>query len=159
VADGRAAAVLVETNEDRAVRRAAGDLAADIEKVSGARPEIVSESAGNKLFVIAGTLGRSKILDALVAAKKLDATGVRGEWESYVLQVVKNPLPGVERALVIAGSDRRGTIYGIYELSELIGVSPWNWWADVPVQPRKTLALRGDGLRQGPPAVKYRGVF
>jgi hypothetical protein len=89
----------------------------------------------------------------------LATNGVSGAWESYVLQNVKNPLPGVDAALVIAGSDRRGTIYGIYQLSEMIGVSPWYWWADVPVKQRKALALHGDIFKQGPPAVKYRGIF
>lgn len=157
--EGRATPLLVETNADRAVVRAANDLLGDISRAGGVKPELVADCGDRKQIIIIGTFGRSKILDALVAGKKLDPTGVRGEWESHVLQVVKDPLPGVERALVIAGSDRRGTIYGIYTLSELIGVSPWNWWADVPVKSRKTLSLRGDGLRQGPPAVKYRGIF
>ena len=157
--EGRATSLLVETDADRAVVRAANDLICDISRVTGVKPELVAGGGGGKQLVIISTFGRSKILDTLVAAKKLDPTGVRGEWESHVLQVVSDPLPGVERALVIAGSDRRGTIYGIYKLSELIGVSPWNWWADVPVKTRKELALRGDGLRQGPPAVKYRGIF
>jgi hypothetical protein len=65
----------------------------------------------------------------------------------------------VDAALVIAGSDRRGTIYGIYQLSEMIGVSPWYWWADVPEKQKKILALHGDIFKQGPPAVKYRGIF
>src|SRR5262249_30080905 len=63
------------------------------------------------------------------------------------------------RALVIAGSDRRGTIYGIYQLSETIGVSPWYWWADVPVRTNKLLVLSGGQSKQGPPAVEYRGIF
>jgi hypothetical protein len=75
------------------------------------------------------------------------------------LQVVKDPLPGVEQALVIAGSDRRGTIFGIYQLSEMLGVSPWYWWADVPVKKQNFIGVRGDRLVQGPPAVKYRGIF
>jgi hypothetical protein len=120
---------------------------------------VVSEKVAEKMIVLIGTLGQSQILDALIAAKKLDVTGIAGAWEAHVTQVVDAPLPGVSRALVIAGSDRRGTIYGCYELSKLIGVSPWNWWADVPVVARKNIALRGEGLRQNSPAVKYRGIF
>ncbi len=75
------------------------------------------------------------------------------------MQVVKNPLPGVECALVIAGSDRRGTIFGIYELSERLGVSPWYWWADVPVRKQNFIAVSGGAFQSGPPAVKYRGIF
>jgi hypothetical protein len=158
--DGQnAAPIFVETNDDRAVIRAAGDLVEDVQRVTGTKPELVQDTGGKMNVVIIGTLGQSKTIDRLVAEGKLDAGGVRGQWESYVLQVVKNPLPGVEQALVITGSDRRGTIYGIYQLSELIGVSPWYWWADVPVKRRNSVAIHGDVFKQGPPAVKYRGIF
>jgi hypothetical protein len=76
-----------------------------------------------------------------------------------VIQVVRNPLPGLKSALVIAGSDKRGTIFGIYDLSEQIGVSPWYWWADVPVHQHKELFVKPGKYTQGPPAVKYRGIF
>ena len=155
-----AAAIFVETNDERAVLRAAGDLADDFAQVTGTKPEIVNQfSPDKKTGVFIGTIGKSKIIDRLAAEGKLATNGVSGQWESYVLQVVKNPLPGVDAALVIAGSDRRGTIYGIYQLSEMIGVSPWHWWADVPVEQSKNLALRGEIFKQGPPAVKYRGIF
>ncbi len=154
-----AASIFVETNEVRAVNRAAGDLVADVERVTGSKPELAPNADGRTNAVIIGTLGQSKIIDRLMAQGKLDVAGVRGQWESYVLQVVQNPLPGVAQALVIAGSDRRGTIYGIYQLSELIGVSPWYWWADVPVPRKHFVAIQGDIFKQGPPAVKYRGIF
>lgn len=155
----KAAPIFVETNDARAVIRAAGDLVEDVQRVTGTKPELVQDTGGKMNVVIIGTLGQSKTIDRLVAEGKLDAGGIRGQWESYVLQVVKNPLPGVEQALVIAGSDRRGTIYGIYQLSELIGVSPWYWWADVPVKRRNSVAIHGDVFKQGSPAVKYRGIF
>ena len=158
--DGQSAApIFVETNDEPAVIRAAGDLVADVERVTGAKPELARGLDGQTNLVIVGTLGHSQTIDRLAADGKLDVSGVRGEWESYVLQIVKHPLPGVEKALVIAGSDRRGTIYGIYQLSELIGVSPWYWWADVPVKRQNFVALHGDLFKQGPPAVKYRGIF
>jgi hypothetical protein len=93
------------------------------------------------------------------AAGKLDTVGVAGKWESAVLQAVANPVPGVTRALVIAGSDRRGTVYGIYELSQRIGVSPWYWWADVTPTPSTTITVDGSVFKQGEPTVKYRGIF
>jgi len=128
--------------------------------VTGTKPEVENQFfPDRRIGVIIGTVGKSKIIDRLAADGKLETNGVSGEWESYVLQIVKNPLPGVDAALVIAGSDRRGTIYGIYQLSEMIGVSPWYWWADVPVKQSKTLVLHGDIFKQGPPAVKYRGIF
>ena len=151
--------LVVETNLP-AVARAAADLAADLARVAGRKPGVQSEVSGaEQNCVIIGTLGGNGIVDRLAAEKKLAVADIRGGWESHVLQVVKHPLPGVEQALVIAGSDRRGTIYGIYQLSEMIGVSPWYWWADVPVKPEKFLSLHGDRLWQGPPAVKYRGLF
>ncbi len=70
-----------------------------------------------------------------------------------------NPLPGVDQALVICGSDKRGTIYGIYEISEQIGVSPWYWWADVPATHHDNLFIKAGTYVQGPPSVKYRGIF
>jgi len=154
-----AAPILVETNDERAVLRAAGDLAQDVARVTGTQPAMPSDSAGQTNLIIIGTLGHSRMVDRLAADGKLDVNRVRGEWESYVLQVVRHPLPGVETALIIGGSDRRGTIYGIYHLSELIGVSPWYWWADVPAQRKSFVALHGDIFKQGPPAVKYRGIF
>ena len=161
LADGKTvAAIFVETNDERAVLRAAGDLADDFARVTGEKPEIENQLSPDKqIGVIIGTLGKSKTVDRLAAEGKLATNGVSGAWESYVLQIVKNPLPGVDQALVIAGSDRRGTIYGIYQLSEMIGVSPWYWWADVPVKQRNILALHGDIFKQGPPVVKYRGIF
>jgi hypothetical protein len=149
--------ILVEPFEERGVIRATDDLFEDIGRVIGARPTFKGDETHR--LVIIGTLGRDKDIDRLVTAGKIQTNGIAGEWESYVLQIVKQPAPGVDEALVIAGSDRRGTIFAIYELSEMIGVSPWNWWADVPVRKKKTLALRGDIRRQGPPAVKYRGIF
>jgi hypothetical protein len=150
-------AMTVERAEDRAVQRAVLDLAEDLRRVTGERAPLPGNP--NPRSIVIGTLGKNKTIDALVAAGKLDTTGVRDQWESYVLQIVKNPLPGVDQALVIAGSDRRGTIYGVYELSEMIGVSPWYWWADVPPRRHAQLALHGDLKKQGPPAVKYRGIF
>ena len=154
------ASIFVATNEDCAVLRAVADLAEDFARVTGKKPPVKYLFPGaEKTGVIVGTLGRSEIIDQLVAAKKLDVSGVCGAWESYVLQLVNDPVPGMKRALVIAGSDRRGTIFGAYELSERIGVSPWNWWADVPVKPRQKVFISGGRCAPGPPAVKYRGIF
>lgn len=154
------ATILVEPAADPAVVRAAGDLASDIERVTGRKPSLVREAvplSGDAVFV--GVLGESPLLDGLVARGKLDADGLKGSWESYVVQVVDAPLPNVRRALVIAGSDRRGAIYGLYEVSETIGVSPWHWWADVTPDRRDALYLEAGARRFGPPSVKYRGIF
>ena len=154
------ACLIVETNSDHAVLRATQDLAEDFARVTGIKPRVKNQiKQGIKLPVIVGTLGDNELIDQLAKDGKLSTNGIAGQWESYLLQVVKRPMPGVDCALVIAGSDRRGTIYGIYQLSEMIGVSPWYWWADVPVKKQLLLALHGDMFKQGPPAVKYRGIF
>ncbi|RYG15635.1 MAG: glycosyl hydrolase, partial [Chitinophagaceae bacterium] len=84
---------------------------------------------------------------------------VKGTWENCITQVVNKPFVGVEKALVIAGSDKRGTIYGIYSLSEKIGVSPWYYWADVPIVKQTSISINSGRFIQGSPAVKYRGIF
>ncbi|MEV0637837.1 glycosyl hydrolase 115 family protein [Streptomyces sp. NPDC050619] len=160
VRGGAAVDIFVDAADDPAVIRAAGDLQADVERVTGVRPQLrhaLPERAA--LLVLVGTLGASPVVDRLVAERRLDVSGVKGRWEASVTQVVNRPLPGVDRALVIAGSDRRGTIYGIYDTSERIGVSPWYWWADVPVEHRDTLTVPAGPLKRYEPSVRYRGVF
>jgi hypothetical protein len=159
--DGKTIApIFVESNADAAVLRAASDLADDFARVTATRPEMEKMiSTGQKVHILIGTLGQGQLVDQLAAQGKLAANGISNQWESYILQIVTNTAPGIDRALVIAGSDRRGTIYGIYQLSKMIGVSPWYWWADVPVPKKTWLALSGDPFKQGPPGVKYRGIF
>ena len=156
---GRAAALVVSDADFAGVRRAVGDLRADVERVTGVAPRIASDRAVSGAPVIIGTLGKSPLIDRLAQTGRLDASALSGRWESYVLQVIDRPMPGVERALVIAGSDKRGTIYGIYDLSREIGVSPWYWWADVPPRRATTLVIRPTHVVSGEPKVKYRGIF
>lgn len=157
---GAAAPISVAENDWPGVRRAAGDLQADIERVTGVKPVLgTAPPAKGKTTVIVGTVGRSSLIDGLVATGKLNVDAIRGKWEAFVIETIEQPLPGVDRALVIAGSDKRGSIYGIYELSQQIGVSPWYWWADVPVERREALALKSGRHVNAGPAVKYRGIF
>jgi hypothetical protein len=160
VTAGHAATVVVGAEDWPGVIRAAKNLQADVQHVTNVEPQLVVGAApAEKVLVLVGTLGRSPIIDKLVAEKKLVASGVAGKWETFVLQSVEKPLPGVDRALVIAGSDKRGTIFGIYDLSAQIGVSPWSWWADVPVRPQHELYVLPGAHTCGEPAVKYRGIF
>jgi|GEM_PF-208142 len=160
VQTGVAANVFVDTNDYAGVVRAVGDLQADIARVTGVTPKIVHEAAvpGTNAILV-GTVGHSAVIDRLVREGKIDVTPIAGKWESFLIQVVSEPLPGVANALVITGSDKRGTIYGVYDLSEQMGVSPWYWWADVPVAHRDALFVKPGRYVQGPPAVKYRGIF
>ncbi|GKQ33862.1 glycosyl hydrolase 115 family protein [Streptomyces sp. A012304] len=160
VRDGVPVDVFVDAADDAAVIRAAGDLLADVERVAGVRPAMrhtLPERAAG--LVLVGTLGASPVVDRLVAQGRLDVTRVRGRWEASVTQVVERPLPGVDRALVIAGSERRGTVYGVYDTSERIGVSPWYWWADVPVERRASVTVPAGPFKRYEPSVRYRGVF
>lgn len=157
---GRVVPISVSPTDAPGVRRAARDLRLDLQRVTGTAPALDSSGTfAAQHLVIVGTLGQHPVIDALVREGKLDVAGVSGKWEASVTQVVENPMPGVSRALVIAGSDRRGTIYGVYDLSAQIGVSPWHWWADVPVAKRTSLYVATDRVVRREPAVKYRGIF
>jgi len=160
VGRGPVSPIYVDKSDFPGVARAANDLAQDIGRVTG-KPATVATAMDPAMPapILIGTLGKSAIIDALAASSKLNVSAIRGKWESYVLQIVSDPLPGIKQALVIAGSDKRGTIYGIYDLSENIGVSPWYWWADVPVEHHDTICVNPRPVVQGPPAVKYRGIF
>ena len=151
-AGGTAASILVSGEDWQGVVRAAGDLGDDVRKVTGTAAQVVTADAPRRGAIIVGTIGKSPLIDGLVSAGRLNVDGVRGQWESFVIETV-------DGSLVVAGSDKRGTIYGIYDISEKIGVSPWYWWADV--QPRKSASLyvRQGRYVQPSPKVKYRGIF
>jgi hypothetical protein len=144
------AAIYVDSTDWPGVIRAATDLQSDIARVTGHTPALAAEPAG--AVIIAGTIGKSPTIDRLIREGKLNAGAIAGKWEASVTQVVGD-------SLVIAGSDKRGAIYGIYDLSEQIGVSPWYWWADVPVRHQNALYVKAGRYEQGSPAVKYRGIF
>ncbi|MGH7996292.1 MAG: glycosyl hydrolase 115 family protein, partial [Opitutaceae bacterium] len=158
VAGGRATKLCADDHDWAGVLRAMGDFEEDVARVTGAKPRIEYAPIGRDI-VLVGTVGRSRLIDKLVREGRLDVGPIAGKWECHIRQVVEHPFPGVDRALVIAGSDKRGTIYGIYGLSEQIGVSPWYWWADVPVHRHAELYVRPGRHVTGEPAVKYRGIF
>jgi len=152
--------ILVSQNEARVVSIAANLYVGDVEKICEQQPEIINdlpESAQE--LIIAGTIGQNKFIDQLIAEKKIDVSAVEGKWESWSMQVLTKPVPGVKKALVIVGSDRRATAYGILELSRMMGVSAWEWWADVLPQKRNDITLDIESKTYGSPSVKYRGLF
>lgn len=158
--NGSSAPLYSSEMEYPGVIRAIKSLQTDIKSVTNAEPEFKTGNPANtKQIVLIGTLGKSPLLDKLIKLKKLNVSSIAGKWEAHITQVVQNPLTGVTSALVIAGSDKRGTIYGIYDLSAQIGVSPWYWWADVPVKRQKSLYVLPGRYTDGEPAVKYRGIF
>jgi hypothetical protein len=156
---GRPAPLLVEASANSAVKIAAASFAADLERVSGKVPFTLSDpGAARSELVIVGVVGQSAAIDALARAGKIDVADLPRQWEAYRQIVVDNPYPNVPRALVIAGSDRRGAVFGLYDISGKIGVSPWHWFADVPVTRKSELFLTA-GTRRDQPRVRYRGFF
>ena len=151
-AGGTAASILVSGEDWQGVVRAAGDLGDDVRKVTGTAAQVVTADAPRRGAIIVGTIGKSPLIDGLVSAGRLNVDGVRGQWESFVIETV-------DGSLVVAGSDKRGTIYGIYDISEKIGVSPWYWWADVVPRKSASLYVKNGRYVQPSPKVKYRGIF
>jgi hypothetical protein len=151
--------ILIDANADSAVRNVADSFAADLQRVSGQIPHRIAEPGqAHGDLVIIGVLGQSPVIDGLAAQGKIKAGDIAGQWEAYRQIVVDHPFANVARALVIVGSDRRGAVYGTYDLSEKIGVSPWYWFADVPVRQQANVFVTA-GSRRDQPKVKYRGFF
>ena len=155
------APILISNNDHSSVLRVAKHLQQDLKNVTGIQPFLFNDQLNSTSpnIIIIGTLGQSDIIDGLVKNNKLDISNLSGKWEKFVTQVVSNPMPGVDKALVITGSDMRGTIYGIYDLSNQIGVSPWQWWSDIPSKVEKNLYVDAGIHTRGEPKVKYRGFF
>ncbi|MDT0676513.1 glycosyl hydrolase 115 family protein [Autumnicola musiva] len=151
--------LFIDSEDHEGVHLVAEDLQTDFKKVTGNVPKISSQEINEEYPVIIGTVGKSKLIDDLVSNGKLNVSEIEGKWENFLIEVIENPSPGVEKALVIAGSDKRGTIFGMYDLSEKMGVSPWHWWADVPVKKEEQLYVKPGSYSSGTPKVKYRGIF
>ena len=158
ISKGKAAPILVSSNEWTGVVRAAKNLQSDVEKVGGITPSLLTDNPKG-MPIIVGTLGQSHIIDEMVRNGSIAVGEIAGKWEATLIQVVKNPIKGIDSALVIIGSDKRGTIYGIYELSYQIGISPWYYWADVPIKKSSSLYVIAGRHIISSPAVKYRGIF
>ena len=141
--------IYMDANDCRGVSYAANALVKDISKVSGSQATITSN---RKATILVGTIGHSAAIDQLVKQKRINGNLLKGKREKFIITMVDNQL-------VIAGSDRRGTIYGIYELSQQMGVSPWYDWADVPVEHHDSIFVNRGTYSDGEPAVRYRGIF
>ncbi len=159
-ASDQAASIHYDADDAAVVRIAAEALRDDIERVTGFISDVSTGApvAGSQPILV-GTLGQSSLIDDLVANEKLDVSLIEGEWEAYTAAVITDPLPGIERALVIAGSDRRGTAFGVFGLSEAMGVSPWYWWGDVPTPQKAAVHVESGVYVQPTPGVQYRGIF
>lgn len=149
--NGIATPITVDEKDWKGVLKAADDLSDDVRKVTGVTAKVTTQTQSGRSIMV-GTIGKSRIVDELIRKKKIDVRKVKGQWESYLIDVV-------DGNLVIAGSDKRGTIYGIYEISKRIGISPWYWMADAPVKHQDEVWYDGGHIVQPSPKVKYRGIF
>ena len=160
VSQKRAVPILVDSTDAEVVHVAANAVSDDLKALTGSQPELYNRvPASTDRLVIVGTIGQSRYIDQLLRDGKIVGNELQGAWERYQVTLVKNPFPGVSEALVIAGSDRRGTAYGLFELSRLVGVSPWIWWADVKPAHKENLYIAGTSFTSKTPSVKYRGIF
>lgn len=133
-------------------------LAEDIYKVTHYKPKVItniSEAEGN--VIVIGAVS-SKFIQQFLIDKNW-AAGFEKQWESYGYKTILNPNKKIKKAFVIAGTNPRGTAYGVFDLSKKIGVSPWNWWADVPAKESKELIIKQPDFYSNEPSVKFRGIF
>lgn len=160
VTSNHASGVYVEQDDFPVANIAAKLFSEDVERVTGQKPYVYHNlNKAKDEVVIIGTIGKCKAINTLIAQRKLNVSTIVNKWESYLITTVINPFPGIKKALVIAGSDRRGTAFGVFSVSEAIGVSPWYWWADVTPFEHKQLFVKANNIIQGSPSVKYRGIF
>ncbi|MDO4165301.1 MAG: glycosyl hydrolase 115 family protein [Bacteroides sp.] len=160
VARGRVATVCIAPSDYEVVGVVADLFADDVKRVSGRKAKVSRRTkVQGKAVIVVGTLGRNSLIDRWASRGTLDVSAIRDGWEQYVIQTLDNPEEGIGQALVIAGCDRRGTAYGLLSVSEAIGVSPFYWWADVPVPQRKSLYISSLRYASKRPSVKYRGIF
>ena len=154
------AVIYVDQNDFALVKTSAGLLQQDIEMVTGQKPEVVYKlPVLTDNIIVIGSIERSYAIKELVKTKKLNTSGIKGKWEAYRLESIKNPFTGFKNGLIITGSDRRGVAYGVFEVSKSIGVSPWYWWADVPVKKKSEIFINANSSFNDSPKVKYRGIF
>lgn len=157
VSDNKIINILIDKEDQRGIHIAVDNLCEDFSQVFGMEPQLTTEISDENCIIV-GSLN-SKYIKQLIQKEKLEKKQLQGKNEKYIITTVDAPFNGVKKALVIAGSDRRGTIYGIYELSKQLGVSPWYWWMDVPVVKRAEAYILPGIYTDGEPAVKYRGIF
>ena len=154
--------ICIDSNDYPVVSISAGMLADDVERVSGKKPSLVKVDNWKEIpegtVLVAGTLGKNRLIDRMVDKQLIHVEGLEGKWESFVITTVEHP-DDQTPMLVIVGSDRRGTAYGLTSLSEAIGVSPWYWWADVIPSRKNAPYIEPGCFRQGEPSVQYRGIF
>ena len=161
VSGGEQAVVCYDGSEPVLMNTVSNLFADDVQRVTGRRLAVYDARQGNakaRRVVIVGTL-ENEWIKKLVKRNKLNTEGLAGAWERYRIETVKKPGNGFDEALVVAGSDRRGAAYGLLSVSRAIGVNPWYFWGDAPVEKRQTLSVNVKPFTSKQPSVKFRGVF
>ncbi|MEN9570198.1 MAG: hypothetical protein RL172_1429 [Bacteroidota bacterium] len=154
------APILVDSNDYTLVQKAALFFAADLQSVTSKPSSIIhSPLQGKPVVIIIGSAEKSYYIQQLQQQKKIKKTIPSQQWEGYTIQTVSHPFKGVAKALVITGNDRRGTAFATFEVSRQMGVSPWYWWADVPVAKQQNIYINSNATITDAPKVKYRGIF
>ncbi len=151
------ATIWVDSNEETPVKRVVNDFRDDVKRVTGKTPDISnSTSMPSGPVVLIGTLDNSSLIKSLISSGKItsgEVKAIENEWEAYLIKVID------KNTMVIVGSDNRGTIFGTYEVSEQMGVSPWYYFADVPIQKKTNVYMPEKTSITDKPDVKYRGIF
>lgn len=150
VSKNKTAEIAISENDFKVVKITAEALAKDVELITNKRPKVTNQIS--KHSIIIGTLGKNSEIGKLIESNQIDVSKIKNKRETYLITTVSNNL-------IIIGSDRRGTAYGVFELSKMLGVSPWVWWADVLPEKRKTLSVSAKNIIGKEPSVKYRGIF
>lgn len=163
VHNGKAAPIYIDASgqDGTGLKLVAQSLAEDIQLITDVLPVVTTEPVASDIAIIAGTIGSSKLIDQLAEQGKLDYSFLQHKRESFQIQVIQQPSGDIAQAIVVVGSDKRGTFYGLYHISSLIGVSPWVYWGDVHPAKSSELSIPSSKLSytSKQPSIKYRGFF
>ncbi|MDE5839956.1 MAG: glycosyl hydrolase 115 family protein, partial [Muribaculaceae bacterium] len=150
-------AIVYDASDFEVVENVATMLQEDIHAITGEMPRLITGDIPSGVnTILVGTLGHSPLIDSLAGKGVIMANSIRGGWERFIIKNIS--CPDGASCLVVAGSDRRGTAYGVTTLSRELGVDPWTWWADVPVRYNPEITVDADYISE-PPTIKYRGIF
>lgn len=139
--------IVFDNSEEQVVHTAVDIFKSDLEKVSD------ENTSYGKSELIIGTIGKSKSVDGLIKKKQIAVKDIKGKWEAFKIVCLD------DNRLAVLGSDSRGTAYGVLELSRMMGVSPWEWWADVTPEKKSEVLIEKGVVTVQSPSVQYRGIF
>ncbi|HYJ38869.1 MAG TPA: glycosyl hydrolase 115 family protein, partial [Chitinophagaceae bacterium] len=152
--------IIYDERDSWLIQKVCSLLQQDMEMLTGNKPSIQQKLISSiRPVIIVGTIEGSSMIRQLIREKKIDVTRIRNKWEAFQLTTLTSPFKGSGNILVITGSDRRGTAFGVFELSRQMGVSPWYWWADVPMKNKANIYIKKGTHVFSSPSVKYRGIF